>query len=377
MWHLCDNRSARGQVQPRVAQWVSNVSIFSWLGKLLAGDQNAAPADARVERDAQGRIVSVSQTLSAGRSTPDVHPRLILGEGLAAHLSEACSWLTNRNVFLAREHGVGLEETYAFDQDQGKLELIFGDGRKIAASGQLLGSFDPQDGTFLWAWANPSIRPALLEDARRAQAEGRRIGDAALTTPIQTADFDQLTALLALVSQVAGADGLYRCITNGSTSLFMTFRLDAHLLPDGTEVAANAFFEDRASEELLVSANALAGSYDGEMLAIDRAFHERDQEGELQAMKELLASKLEVYERYWSRDDDYWKPCSFGWPSDHDPETRKVGFTAAHVLGGALDISIGKMVGKTVYRIERAGSALKITDQLIDWGPGFVWPVAP
>jgi hypothetical protein len=357
---------------------VANVSIFSWLEKLLAGDQNAAPADARVERDAQGRIVSVSQTLSAGgsTSTPDTHPRLILGEGLGARLSGACDWLTNRNVFLAREHGVGLEETYAFDQDRGKIELTFADGRKIVASGQLLGSFDPRDRTFVWAWANPSIRPALLEDAHRAQAEGRRIGDAALTTPTQAADFEQLTALLALVSQIAGADGLYRCITNGSTSLFMTLRLDAHLLPDGTEVAANAFFEDRASDELLASANALARSYDSEMLAVDRAYHERDQAGE-QAMDELLASKLEVYERYWSRDDDYWRPCSFGWPSDHDPETRKVSFTAAHVLGGALDISIGKMVSRTVYRIERVGGGLKVTDQLIDWGTGFVWPVAP
>lgn len=352
------------------------MSIFGWLEKLLAGDQNAAPADARVERDAQGRIVRVSQTLSSGRSTPDLHPKLILGEGLTARLSEACNWLTNRNVFLAREHSVGLEETYAFDQDQGKIELTFGDGRKIVANGQLLGSFDPRGHTFVWAWANPSIRPALLEDAHRARAEGRRIGDAALTTPIQTADFEQLTALLALVSQIAGADGLYRCTTNGSTSLFMTLRLDVHLLPDGTEVAANTFFEGRASEELLAAANALARSYDSEMLAIDRAYHERHQAGE-QVMEELLASKVEVYERYWSRDDDYWRPCSFGWPSDHDPETRKVCFTAPHVLGGALDISIGKMVSRTAYRIERVSGALKVTDQLINWGRGFVWPVAP
>jgi hypothetical protein len=355
---------------------VGNVSIFSWLEKLLAGDQNAAPADARVERDAKGRIVSVSQTLSAGRSTPGSHPRLILGEGLGARLSGACSWLTDRNVVLAREHGIGLEETYAFDQDLGKIELTFADGRKIVANGQLLGSFDPRDGTFLWAWANPSIRPALLEDAHRAQAEGRRIGDAALTTPIQAADFDQLTALLALVSQIAGADGLYRCITNGSTSVFVTLRLDAHLLPDGTEVAAKAFFVDRASEEFLASASALASSYDREMLAIDRAYHERDEKG-AQAMDDLLAAKLKIYERCWSRDDDYWRPCSFGWPSDHDPETRKLCFTAPHLLGGALDISIGKMVSKTVYRIERVDDALKVTDQLIEWGRGFVWPVAP
>ena len=353
-----------------------NLSIFGWVGKLLAGDQNAVPADARVERDAQGRIVSVSQTLSAGEPATDDHPKLVIGEGLRVRVSEACDWLTNRNIALARTHGVGLEETYAFDQDERRLELIFSDGRKIVANGQLLGSFDPRDRTFLWAWANPSIHQDLLEDAQRAQAEGRRTGDAALTTPMQSADFGQLTALLALVSQMSGADGLYRSITNGSTSVFVTFRIEAHLLPDGTRVDANAFFADRASDEMLTSAGALARAYDNEMLAIDRAYHERG-EGDAQAMDELLGKKLDIYERYWSRDDDDWKPCSFGWPSEHDPETMKVCFMAPHLLGGVLDISIGKMVRKTIYRFERVGGALKVTDQLIDWGEGFVWPVAP
>lgn len=352
------------------------MSIFGWMEKLLAGDQTAAPADARIERDAQERIVSVSQTLSPGGSAPEVHPRLELGEDLRSRLGEACDWLTNRNIALARTHGLGLEETYAFDQDDGRLELIFSDGRKIVANGQLLGSFDPRDRSFLWSWANPSMHQELLADAQRAQAEGRRTGDAALTTPMQIADFGQLTALLALVSQIPGADGLYRCITNGSTSVFVTFRINAHILPDGTRVDASAFFADRASDELLVSAGALARSYDGEMLAIDRTYHERGDES-TQAMDELLAKKLEIYQRYWSRDDDSWKPCSFGWPSEHDPATMKVCFTAPHLLGGALDISIGKMVRKTIYRLERVGDALKITDQLIDWGEGFVWPVAP
>jgi hypothetical protein len=356
---------------------VKSVSIFGWMEKLLAGDQNAAPADARVERDAQGRIVSVSQTLSpGGTAAPDAHSKLVLGEGLRARLAEACDWLTNRNISLARTHGIGLEETYAFDQDEGRLELIFSDGRKIVASGQLLGSFDPRDRSFLWAWANPSIQQELLEDAQCAQAEGQRMGDVALTTPIQTADFGQLTALLALVSQISGADGLYRCITNGSTSVFVAFRIDAHLLLDGTKVDAGAFFADRAGDETLASAAVLARSYDGEMFAIDRTYHERGDDS-TQDMDELLAKKLDIYARYWSRDDDSWKPCSFGWPSDHDPATMKVCFTAPHLLGGALDISIGKMIGKTVYRFERIGGDLKITDQLIEWGEGFVWPAAP
>lgn len=352
--------------------------IFSWLGKLLEGDQSAAPPDARIERDAQGRIVSVSRTLRSdipAPSGPDNYPRLVLGESIRPRLSEACDWLTSRNISLAREHGIGTETSCVFDQGEGTFEMVFSDGRKIVANVQFLGSFDPRDRTFLWAWANPSVQEALCEDARLAQAEGHRVGEAALTAPRQTADFGQLMPLLSLVSRMSGADGLYRCTTN-STSIFTTFRIDAHVLPDGTRVDANAFFADRADDEMLASAADLARSYDSEMFAVDRTYHTESDES-TQAMKELLAVKREIYQRYWSRDDDYHWPISFGWPSYHDPDEFKISFTARHPLGGALDISIKKLVGKNVYRFERLGGALRLTDELIEWGEGFVWPVAP
>lgn len=353
--------------------------IFSWLGKLLDGDQSAAPADARIERDAQGRVVSVSRTLKSDipvPSGPDIYPKLVLGENLRPRLREACDWLTSRNISLARERGIGTETSGVFDQGEGTFEMAFSDGRKIIANVQFLGSFDSRDRTFLWAWANPSVQEALREDARLAQAEGRRIGEATLTTPRQTADFNELVALLAFVTQISGADGLYRSIINGTTSIFTTIRIDAHMLPDGTRVDASAFFADRADDEMLASAAVLARSYDREMFAVDRTYHTESDES-TQAMKEGLAVKREIYQRYWTRDDDYHWPISFGWPSDHDPDEFKLSFTARHPLGGALDISLKKLVGKNVYRFERIGGALRLTDLLIEWGEGFVWPVAP
>lgn len=353
--------------------------IFSWLGKLLEGDQSAAPPDARIERDAEGRIVSVSRTLKSdipAPTGPDIYPSLVLGESIRPRLSEACDWLTSRNISLAREHGIGTETSCVFDQGEGTFEMIFSDGRKIVANAQFLGSYDPRDRTFLWSWANPSVLEPLCEDARLAQAEGRRIGEAALTTPRQTAKYNELVALLAFVAQISGADGLHLSTINGTTSSFTTFRIDAHVLPDGTRVDASAFFADRADDEMLAASAVLARSYDREMFAVDRTYHTESDES-TQAMKEGLAVKREIYRRYWTRDDDYHWPISFGWPSDHDPDEFKLSFTARHPLGGALDISLKKMVGKNVYRFERVGDALRLTDLLIEWGEGFVWPVAP
>ncbi|MEZ0242002.1 MAG: hypothetical protein ACAH11_01410, partial [Sphingomonas sp.] len=86
--------------------------------------------------------------------------------------------------------------------------------------------------------------------------------------------------------------------------------------------------------------------------------------------------KLAVYRRYWSRDD-YHEPCSAGWPSHHDPAGRKLHFSAMHPEGGVLAIAIGKTFDQKAYRIEAVDGALRITDDLIEWGEGLIWPDAP
>ena len=340
--------------------------MLEWLRKLMAGDQSAEPPQGEVERDEQGRIARVKQTLSLteGRADSPGHPVLVPDDSLAPRLREACDWLIGQNIRFAREQGLGLERNYAFDQDTGLLTLKFAAGRKIVARAQILGSFDPRDRTFMWAWANPSFRPAMCEDAERAKAEGETLGIAALTTPTQTIVFDNLTPLVALAARAGGADGVYRGMVNGSTSVFMSFRLEQSARKSRAAVPAD--------EAMLKAAHALVAAYDAEMLPIDREHHQR--EGEDGILRRLIDRKLAIYQRYWSRTDNYWEPSSLGWPSDHDPDTKAICFTVPHPKGGAIDVAIGKHVGETVYRIESVDGALRITDQLLDWGGGFIWP---
>lgn len=336
--------------------------MLDWLRKLMAGDQNSVPPGATVERDELGRVTKIGQTLSLAGASQDAsaHPALAPADGLAPRLAAACEWLRQQNVQLARRHGLGLEQNYAFDQDTGRLILTFEGDRKLVASAQILGSFDPRDRSFMWGWANPSIQPENSADATRLKVEGERLGLAALTTPTQIVNFDTLTPLLAFGAQHAGADGLYRCMVNGSTSVFVTFRLDA------------ATGQVPADDAMLAAAHLLATSYDAEMLPLDQQYRARKDESGV--MLELLERKMEVYRRYWSRSDDYWEPSSFGWPSDHDPATLALRFTIPHPDGGALDVAIGEHAGQTVYRIEPVEGALRITDMLLNWGDGFIWP---
>lgn len=342
--------------------------MLEWLRKLMAGDQSAAPPHGEVERDERGRISRVTQTLSLTKGSADSPscPVLVSDDRLAPRLREASDWLIGQNIRFASEHGLGLERNYDFDQDTGLLTLKFARGRTIVARGQVLGSFDPRDRSFMWAWANPSFLSAMCEDSERAKTEGKRLGLAALTTPTQTIVFDDLKPLLALAARAGGADGVYRCIVNGSTSVFISFRLDQ--LARKSRVAATA------NDAMLDASHALVTAYDAEMLPIDREHHELDGEGEDDILRELIDRKLAIYHRYWSRTDSDWEPSSLGWPSDHDPDTKAICFTVLHPKGGAIDIAIGKHFGETVYRIESADGALRITDQLLNWGGGFIWP---
>ncbi|MDF7776651.1 hypothetical protein P1X14_15445 [Sphingomonas sp. AOB5] len=340
------------------------MAVLDWLRKLMTGDQGAAPPGAKVERDALGRVTRVDQTLSLFGGGGTTYPRLAPVDAFAPRLREACAWLTSQNILLAREHALGLEQDYTFDQDTGELVLRFGEGHALVLRAEVLGSFDPSDRSFMWGWANPSIVSDREADATRLKADGERLGLAALTTPVQIVTFDELQPLIALAAHDAGADGVYRCIVNDSSSVFLSIRIES--APTDISNTNSALFD---------AARDLAARYDAEMLALDLEYHERS--GEEDILGPLIDRKMAVYKRYWSRDDNYWKPCSTGWPSDHDPDTRKLHFSAPHPAGGALDIAIGKTFGQTAYRIELVDGVLRITDNLIEWGDGLIWPDAP
>ncbi|GEM_PF-2614061 len=357
--------------------------MLDWLRKLMAGDQTAVPPDANVERDEQGRVTRISQTLTPDNisgtpaPTPDQpaeasYPPLAPPGAMARRLDAASAWLEQQNIALARDHGIGLEENFQVDQESGLLTLIFPDGRERSIRATIIGSFNPRDRSFMWGWANSSVRPEMVRDAAallavaNSRADPDLAGHPALTTPVQTVTFDTLTPLLALAAQTGGADGVYRCITGGSTSIFLAIRADG--------AAATAEPDPELAEQAL----AMVQTYDAEMLPIDAAYHAgKDQEDSGRADHNgLMEQKQQIYHRYWQRDDDYWLPSSLGWPSDHDASRQRLIFTAPHPAGGELVVAIFDSFGDAIHRVERVNGTVKITDMLIEWGKGFVWPKA-
>lgn len=343
--------------------------MLDWLRKLASGDQGAVPSGGKVERDKLGRVGRIRQTIPSatnrldGGDFPALAPHPELGPAIAS----ACCWLADCNIALAREYGVGLEDAFDFTQNRGELVLFFAGGHVLRFRAQVLGSFNPRDRSFAWGWANPSIAPELYRDISVFRDTWQQ--QPALTTAVQEVAFDSLTRLLALAARSMGADGVYRC-TGDDVSLFLAVWTEE--VPAPMVVAAR----DDASPALLEAACTLVSAYDADMLVLDQAYAARAEQDEPSETDDLIGRKLDVYRHYWVRDDDFWKPSSLGWPSEHDPVQQRVRFAAFCIGGGVICVTVLRDAGRSVHHLKEIEGQFKIVDQLIHWGGGFIWPRA-
>ncbi|MEV5474240.1 DUF6882 domain-containing protein [Streptomyces sp. NPDC002387] len=108
-----------------------------------------------------------------------------------------------------RSWGLGSADRWGLDQTTGVITWTFPD-RTATAPAQILGSFSPSAGSWLWAWANESILPHMSKDARGVRDWAEAHGHAALTQPEVEADEKAAATLVALAVRISKAKGFYR-----------------------------------------------------------------------------------------------------------------------------------------------------------------------
>ena len=274
-------------------------------------------------------------------------------------LANAARWHHAQTLAHAAAWGLGEEQHFSGDQEAGTLTLHFSAGADVVFPMQIVASFDPHDRTFRWAWGNASVDPALMSVAQAARAWGEANGIDDFKRPVATLTFDALTRLVALAGQKAGCEGIYRGITDDHLSVFVGFQSPG---------AGDYWPNGRAESRFLGQAHSLVKQWHAENLPIDAAY-ERDNS----QMDALLGQKDAIYERFWLRDDGYWRPCSFAWPSDHDPAQHSEIFALPRRAGGAYVVTRRGM-HTDAHVLEETDRGLRITDQHIEWGPGLFWP---
>ncbi len=113
------------------------------------------------------------------------------------------------------------EAAWSLEQDVGNL-VFTTPQMKAVAPAQIIGTYDTEDGTWLWGWDHPSVEPALAQDAKKMLAYGQQHGYAKLTTSKLQITEEEAWELTALAFLVCGANGAYRGPA-GTALVFITF----------------------------------------------------------------------------------------------------------------------------------------------------------
>ncbi|MBL8868339.1 MAG: hypothetical protein JNK90_01040 [Planctomycetaceae bacterium] len=108
------------------------------------------------------------------------------------------------------------------DLEKGIITFDTDDGTHVEAPLQVIGTYNTQDGTWLWGWDHPSVSEPLSQHAQLAFDYGQKHGIADLTTRKVTCSEDCCWEFTALACFLAQAQGAYRGPA-GPTRVFMTF----------------------------------------------------------------------------------------------------------------------------------------------------------
>jgi hypothetical protein len=114
------------------------------------------------------------------------------------------------------------EADWQLDQDQGEIVFTSPKGLVATAPAQIAGTYNTDDGTWLWSWDNPSIAEALTAHAKLARQYGAKRKIAELTTRKLKITEEKAWELAALTCKLGNDQGVYRGPA-GATMVFITF----------------------------------------------------------------------------------------------------------------------------------------------------------
>jgi hypothetical protein len=120
------------------------------------------------------------------------------------------------------DRAFGLSEAaWNLDLDSGTVVFTSKEGIKATCAVQIAGTYNPRDGTWLWAWDHPSLQPPLRLHALAARAFGEAQGIACLTKRKFECSEDDAWRLTAVACHLGKGQGAYRGPTDGA-DIFMT-----------------------------------------------------------------------------------------------------------------------------------------------------------
>ena len=151
------------------------------------------------------------------------------GEDRNDHLSEPDLTIARANNEMQMRTQAAIEmwglDTAAWNADLDAGTITFTNAEKgliVTAPVQVVGTYNTEDGTWLWGWDHPSVPEPLGEHARRVRDFGEQYGLEKLTTRKVAVSMDEAWGFAALACYLGGGQGAYSG-PSGSTRVFMTY----------------------------------------------------------------------------------------------------------------------------------------------------------
>lgn len=114
-------------------------------------------------------------------------------------------------------------ESWDVDQEAGVITWTFDNGRTAVAPVQIIGTYNPSDGSFMWGWDHPSVYPDLQQSARLVKEFGEEHGIARFTQQkITISGESEAWEFVAVANRLGESNGGYRG-DSGGPLVFMTF----------------------------------------------------------------------------------------------------------------------------------------------------------
>jgi hypothetical protein len=117
--------------------------------------------------------------------------------------------------------GLGKSDRWELNQDNGNLIFTFPD-KTVTCEAQIIGSFNKTEGTWLWAWANPTVATNLTRASQQLRDYGNQHKYDKLRLAKWKATENEAWEMVALATLLCEAQGAYRGPA-GDTYVFMTF----------------------------------------------------------------------------------------------------------------------------------------------------------
>lgn len=228
-------------------------------------------------------------------------------DSLEASFDQASAEMRVRNLYHTIVWHMCALNDYQFDQKEGKVTYTIIDTEaEVKAVPKVLGTFNLDDNTFLWADKNPSIRPALSErvNAFRAQLPQAYLQDKFKSTP----DFSK--NLLALFSLQINANG-FDIQRQGNTIIyFALMQIDV--------------FEAGKKTKTIEPGNHVTVIKNDEAINTIKAYHREKMVINRQRFLEQISSDegfkkmADINTTYWLNSDG---PTSLSWPYEFDEKS--------------------------------------------------------